>query len=197
MNSYNCANCGSEFQRYPSKVTTENPCCSQECAGEYVFERMDMERHNLYKGGPALVECAWCGEELERRPCKLERSENFFCGGSECRAKWKSENVRRENHPNWKGGHRDSYGPNWDKKREERLEKDGFKCVVCRQSNEEHKEVYGVSLHVHHIERKENFRDENGDLDYDRANRLENLVTLCYKCHNRWEGIPVRPMVVK
>jgi 5-methylcytosine-specific restriction endonuclease McrA len=60
-------------------------------------------------------------------------------------------------------------------------------------SNEEHKEVYGKALHVHHIERKESFRDKNGELDYERANRVENLITLCNKCHGRWEGIPLRP----
>jgi len=195
MNSYTCANCGCEFERYQSKVTTENPCCSLECSGEYTIQQMDVEEHNFYEDGPAIVECAWCGEELERRPCKLERSENFFCGDTDCQAKWKSENVFGKRHPNWKGGHERGYGPNWREKRRERLEHDNYECVVCGLSNEKHRKLHDCGLHVHHIQRKEQFRNSKGELDYERANRLENLITLCCRCHNRWERVPLRPEV--
>lgn len=93
----------------------------------------------------------------------------------------------------WNGGWDHYYGPNWEEQRRKRLEKDGYECVVCSLSNEQHKEIRGTALHVHHIQRKESFRKGNGELDYERANRIENLITLCYKCHNRWEGIPLRP----
>lgn len=99
---------------------------------------------------------------------------------------------RGKNHHNWKGGYRRYYGPNWLKQRETRLERDGYQCVVCKISNEEHNARYDKGLAVHHIRPFRTFR-EDGMVDYDAANRLENLVTLCVSCHRRWEGIPLRP----
>lgn len=98
-----------------------------------------------------------------------------------------------EDHYRWKGGWDHYYGPDWNQQRQKRRERDDNKCVVCGLSNGEHKERTGKSLHVHHIQRKESFRDEEGEIDFERANRMENLITLCETCHNRWEGIPLRP----
>ncbi|WP_206536580.1 HNH endonuclease [Halorubrum tebenquichense] len=55
-------------------------------------------------------------------------------------------------------------------------------------SNGEHHDEWGEDLHVHHITRFGAFDS------YQKANRLENLVTLCRSCHlGKWEGIPLRP----
>lgn len=191
---YTCDYCGDVDEKYPSQLAqSEKSFCGQDCANDWKRGRDVPDTHNFYKGGFATVECEWCGEELERRPCKLERSENFFCGDTDCQAKWQSKNLRRENHPNWKGGHEFDYGPNWNRQRDKRIEHDGYECVVCGLSNGQHMELHDCNLHVHHIQRKEAFRKSDGSLDYERANRLENLITLCYTCHNRWEGIPLRP----
>ena len=192
---YKCEYCGEENEAYPSILEQgDKNFCDKECSRLWKKHERPSNEHNWWKGGPVKVNCETCGVEIERKPCKLERSQNFFCS-TECEGKWKSENLRRENHPNWKGGHDHDYGPNWSQQRKKRLEQDNHECVVCSMSNAEHREQYGSGLHVHHIQRKENFRNEDSKLDYKRANRIENLVSLCYKCHGRWEGIPLRPQV--
>jgi 5-methylcytosine-specific restriction endonuclease McrA len=106
-----------------------------------------------------------------------------------------SENRSGPDAPIWNEDSVGWYGPNWQEKRAKRVERDGHQCVVCKMSNEEHKEEYGRALNVHHIQPLSSFREEDERVDYDRANRLENLITLCCKCHGRWEGIPLRPQV--
>ena len=71
----------------------------------------------------------------------------------------------------------DYYGPNWDSKREEAITRDGGCCTECGMAREEHRDRYDQDLHVHHIVPIR----EIGD--YTKANRLDNLTTLCFKCH--------------
>lgn len=56
------------------------------------------------------------------------------------------------------------------------LSRDGFKCVKCGMDNTKHKEKYGVSLAVDHI-------DGNGKSAVVKNNRLSNLQTMCFTCH--------------
>jgi transposase len=95
-------------------------------------------------------------------------------------------------HPRWNGGNRE-YGSEWYLSRKERLAFDDYECVVCGMSQESHIQEYGQELHVHHIIKKEEFRDEDGELDEERAHDLENLITLCQNDHAKWEGVPLRP----
>jgi hypothetical protein len=60
-----------------------------------------------------------------------------------------------------------SSSPIWQKKRAERLEIDGHRCVVCKHDGSEYR------LEVHHLT-YDNFGDE--DVLYD-------LVTTCKRCH--------------
>ena len=80
-----------------------------------------------------------------------------------------------ENNPNWCGGI--SFLP-YDKKFNSRFKKsilvrDKHLCLCCGMSNEEAKEKYSQSLHVHHI-------------DYDKINTIkENCCALCCSCNIR------------
>ena len=96
-------------------------------------------------------------------------------------------------HPCWKDGFNGGYGPNWEEQRKARIKRDGSACVVCGVSEEDHRRTYGFGLYVHHIVRKENFRRDDGTLDYEQANRIQNLRTMCCNHHPMWEGIPVAP----
>lgn len=101
--------------------------------------------------------------------------------------------VSGEDHPMWKGGQYYYYGPNWTEQREKRLEKDDYQCVVCGVNEDEYLEKTGRTLDVHHITPRRKFI-EDGELDYESANRLNNLITMCRSCHMRWEDIGLKPM---
>jgi hypothetical protein len=89
-----------------------------------------------------------------------------------------------EENPAWAGGYGDYYGPNWNTQRERALERDGHECAACGCSEQEHREEWGAGLEVHHIRPARLFDD------FERMNRLENLVTLCMPCHHRYERLP-------
>lgn len=59
------------------------------------------------------------------------------------------------------------------------LERDGFKCVLCGMTQEEHLLKYGRDITVDHI-------DGSGcnTLKKDKNNSLDNLRTLCLRCHS-------------
>lgn len=94
-----------------------------------------------------------------------------------------------EDHPAWKGGHDEYYGPNWMQKREETLQRDDYECRVCGIDREEHREKYNQDLHVHHIMPARKFSD------YEDQNDLDNLLTLCQDCHSKYEGWNLQPDV--
>lgn len=79
------------------------------------------------------------------------------------------------------GGH--YYGPNWYDQRSKVRERED-ECQVCGMTDEEHQEEKGCRLHVHHITP---FRTFKPDPDYEKANALGNLVSLCYECHHELE----------
>lgn len=83
-----------------------------------------------------------------------------------------------------KGRVNSKYGIGWsEEKRRTIREREGFECWSCPCTQDEHIQICGMKLHVHHIVRVEDFSI------YDpRANSPENLVTLCKECHGAWES---------
>ncbi len=73
------------------------------------------------------------------------------------------------------------YGPGWQKRRAEVRLRDGYHCQVCGAGEAEREHD------VHHITPLRTFQDPNGLVNFERANRMENLVTLCPNCHHRAE----------
>ena len=73
------------------------------------------------------------------------------------------------------------YGPNWIQQRDLVRGRDDFKCQVCGllETTQQHD--------VHHIIPFRLCRDGDGIVSYRLANRMENLTTLCRKCHQRAE----------
>lgn len=60
--------------------------------------------------------------------------------------------------------------------RQQVLKRDGHKCTECNKDN--------VILHVHHIKK---IKDGG-------TNTIDNLITLCYKCHSKIHVKKLRPI---
>lgn len=85
-----------------------------------------------------------------------------------------------------------NYGPNWQRQRKRARRRDtpddGNEpvCQRCGMTDSEHREKKQKGLQVHHIKPLEEFI-EDGEIDFERANALENLITVCVECHSVWE----------
>ncbi|MCD4820123.1 MAG: DEAD/DEAH box helicase [Candidatus Cloacimonetes bacterium] len=68
-----------------------------------------------------------------------------------------------------------NYGNNWKKTAKQAKERDQYCCQICgKRENEK-------MFHVHHINPLKNYTDLH------KANKLENLITLCPSCHKHAE----------
>jgi 5-methylcytosine-specific restriction endonuclease McrA len=80
---------------------------------------------------------------------------------------------------------KEGYGKNWPKQRKLALIRDNFQCQKCgfkgtlRQRGK--RKYWDVS--VHHKRKIKYFVGESGHCDYEKANDLSNLTTLCENCH--------------
>ena len=61
---------------------------------------------------------------------------------------------------------------------QEVLERDNFECQSCGMSQEQHILLFGRRLYIHHI-------DYNGRGEKNPNNDVENLITLCVRCHTK------------
>jgi 5-methylcytosine-specific restriction endonuclease McrA len=182
-----CCICGDPVRRPQSYVDQHDKItCSKECRSEVLSDIMSKENNPNWKDNSHTTsKCGHCEEEFEH----VISRDRSYCSRS-CRAK---DRTGKEA-PNWKGGwESEYYGPNWEEQRDRALERDGNECVYCGVSQDDAKGKTGSPLHVHHRQRKETFRDGSGNLDYESANALSNLITLCVVCHGMWEEIPVQP----
>lgn len=76
------------------------------------------------------------------------------------------------------------YGPNWQAQRQLVLARDNQQCRTCQAAAQP-----GQPLHVHHIRPFREFGYLPGENDfYKQANVLENLITLCPRCHKQAEA---------
>jgi len=73
-----------------------------------------------------------------------------------------------------------NYGPDWQKIRLAVRKRDQFKCQVCGAAE---------TVREHDVHHKTPFRAfiQDGVLNREDANRLENLTTLCHSCHRKVE----------
>lgn len=178
-----CDFCGESFEKSPQRIErSEKDYCSTDCHYEDRKGRFQGEDNPNFTSEE--VECSWCGETKYEIASRIERSENFFCD-KRCHGEWKSENVVGEDHPRWEGGSGPSYyGPNWVKRRSRCLERDGWECLRCGLTNGEHLLMEERNLDVHHIVPLKTFGN-----DYESANDLENLASLCRSCHGDMESL--------
>lgn len=77
-----------------------------------------------------------------------------------------------------------TYGPNWDAQRNAARARDGFQCRQCGTPERE-----GRQHDVHHVVPFRSFGYVPGlNENYQPANALDNLITLCRTCHSRTEA---------
>lgn len=169
-----CAECGTDISRKPSDLK-DNNFCTKACF--YSFRTVDMVERD----------CVNCANAVEKKPYNF-KTENAVCS-QECLSEHLGELRKGEDNPQWKGGRFDYYGPNWNEQRKSALERDGYECQKCGMDIEEHYDEFGASLHVHHIEPRRSIIDTSSPTveEFEEANRLENLRTLCKSCHREAE----------
>ena len=86
-----------------------------------------------------------------------------------------------EKHHRYKPDYENDYGEYWQEIAKHIRERDSFKCKSCGVSQNHHIQSHDRKLDVHHIEPLSDFES------IERANRDENLVTLCRSCHRKVE----------
>lgn len=65
----------------------------------------------------------------------------------------------------------------WKELRKQALERDEYQCQSCDMSESENQDEFGVGLNVHHLTDIDEFDDPRD------ADTIENLETLCSRCH--------------
>jgi len=179
-----CEVCGDTFSVCES-IAEERRHCSRECKGKTHSKEFSGDSHPRWKPDTHTTkECEYCGDEFEIARCELENEDKNagrFCS-HECHDEWRSENWVGENNPLYKGGDT-YYGENWLRQSRKVRERDNHTCQVCGLDGDD----YYRQLSVHHITPLRDF-DEPED-----ANDLDNLITLCAACHQKWEGLYLRP----
>jgi transposase len=83
------------------------------------------------------------------------------------------------------------FGRNWLQQRLRARIRDQARCQVCGITDSECIRKYGMRNDVHHIISRSEYYNDDGTLDYEKANRLSNLITLCRKHHQQREEIPI------
>ncbi len=175
-----CSNCGAQFEKYQSQVASNKKVfCTERCYHAYRIGRPVPARQHA-----TTVRCAQCEKTFKRIPAKVARSELQFCSPA-CYGKWKSVNSTGPRSAAWKGGARKKYyGASWIKQREKARERDGYTCQCCGRTEKQ----MGKELDVHHISP---FRLFGADR-HTEANHIDNLISLCHKCHKGVEHGKIR-----
>jgi DEAD/DEAH box helicase domain-containing protein len=118
------------------------------------------------------------GENIGEEPLDLPPSDlqttGYWIAISEETVKTLAETGMWTNAPN-------DYGPDWARIRIRVRTRDEFRCQMCGRPET------GREHDVHHRVPFRQFRDENGHILRERANQLDNLVTLCPECHRKAE----------
>ncbi len=180
-----CRICGTAFEYYPSEK--RGLYCS-ECVTTEQWRTppsIDGPRNPRWSGGRRTTECDVCGDVVERYPSNI--GDVVLCG-EECRSQWLSETFSGDGHPNWLGGGNEAYGSGWAAVRSDALERDGHQCVVWGVTREE----IGRNPDVHHIV-PVRWYIEAEDLSREDAHFLDNVASLCSRCHRKAEFGKISP----
>ena len=115
--------------------------------------------------------CTYCNNVIYRS--KVPGRKIFFCNRN-CQGLHFSNNRKRENNPNWKGGRKSYFAVLYSSReykewRDTIFGRDDYTCSDCSQ--------YGGDLEAHHIYPVSAFPEKVFDVD--------NGITLCTDCHKK------------
>lgn len=179
-----CSECGAQLIRLRTDAErVKHNFCDKSCGVEW-RKKLRGNKSYTWKGGKVKVHCTICGNELWRGKWQLNASGNNFCN-RECQGVWNSLYRTGQNNPCFKGGGQIYYGPNWETQKRAARQRDNYLCQTCGIGQNNLKRL----LHVHHIKPFRVFNYIRGiNENYKEANRLENLICLCGKCHMQVEA---------
>jgi hypothetical protein len=163
-----CDVCGTKVEKKLSRVFEHN-FCSKKCNNEW--RRLNSPRgqkHHQFVERES-TSCKHCGKPVFRLKSQIRKY--VFCS-THCWDEWQKTSgyIRGERSPTWRGGCYDYRGPNWEESRKLALHRDNYTCCHC--DSKEH-------IDVHHIIPYSVFDS------YIEANKIENLISLCNKCHTK------------
>jgi len=163
------------------------------------IEKRSLKEVNRAKHTPdELLDESWLRKQyVEDELTVIEIAEKLGCSQAPV-SRWVREygiehrNIRSgKDHPHYNENKDEvSYGPGWMDIAAQVRERDNHSCQRCGMENSEHIEKYGNGLTVHHIKPLKQFK-EGEEIDYSEANDTSNLITLCYICHDKLEGMPI------
>lgn len=190
---FSCENCGAKVSRAPFQyhLAKMHHFCSHPCWTAWAANQRkigdDPRPGVIARRRREERTCEECGRVFQRMLSDLRfRGYGRFCS-ARCRSTWTSKQpdapqppiLRAAQNGNWKGGYKKYYGPSWKAQRRAARERDNNTCQHCGKT----KEDIGRELDVHHIRP---FR-EFGLARHEEANHLDNLVSLCDRCHKAVE----------
>src|SRR4030067_1047660 len=187
-----CIICGQIFFIRP--CAHHRKTCSYECKRIYlkqIYTSQEMKemakvrgikvsksmlgKPNLKRRKPLIEKsCLFCGKtfQISNKNGNHRKEIRRFCS-TDCWYEYIREDQLR--HPGWRGGYEPYYGPNWNIQRNKARQRDNYLCQDCGVSEP----VIGQELDVHHINPFRLF----GIKHYQKANKINNLITLCKSCH--------------
>lgn len=158
--NYICDNCGKHFKAYTSQKVHSNIFCSRQCHQEW----WKGSNHTGYNSIDCT--CKVCNTHFKRTKYKVEKFGGKYCS-RECFSQ--SQVLPAINY----------YGPDWKSQKRKARKRDNYTCQICGIDQSK----YPRALDVHHIIPFRKFGLKN----YQQANQLSNLVSLCKHCHRKVE----------
>ena len=164
---YVCAYCGKKFKRYSAHIKSQYQFCSPECSykarGIGLVKRIIIKPYNCRR--KIFRKCEVCGSDY-----LYTKTHQKYCS-RECVDISHRTTMKGENNPSYIDGrskNKKSYrGDEWESIRICVYKRDGYTCRVCG------KHCGRKEIQAHHIIKYKETSD----------NSMENLVTVCNKCH--------------